>query len=43
MFAKTPIPPYYAVIFTSLRTEGDKGYAKMACYMLELANKQDGF
>lgn len=28
--AKTPKPPYYAVIFSSQRTEGDKGYGKMA-------------
>jgi hypothetical protein len=28
--ARTPAPPYYAVIFTSLRTEGDHGYASMA-------------
>ena len=27
--AQTPQPPYYAVIFTSERTEGDHGYAKM--------------
>ncbi|HTN65357.1 MAG TPA: antibiotic biosynthesis monooxygenase, partial [Burkholderiaceae bacterium] len=24
--AETPNPPYYAVIFTSVRTEGDDGY-----------------
>lgn len=28
--AKTPDPPYFAVIFTSLRTQGDNGYTKMA-------------
>ena len=39
----TPKPPYYAVIFTSLRTEGDNGYGRMAERMLELARKQDGF
>ena len=27
MIAKTPEPPYYAVIFTSVRTEGDLGRA----------------
>ncbi len=27
MIAKTPTPPYYAVIFSSLRTEGDQGSA----------------
>jgi hypothetical protein len=28
--AHTPEPPYYAVIFTSVRTPGDHGYAAMA-------------
>ena len=28
--AKTPEPPYYAVIFTSERTEGNHGYEEMA-------------
>jgi len=41
--ATTPSPPYYAVIFTSIRTEGDHGYADMAGRMLELASKQQGF
>ena len=41
--AHTPKPPYYAVIFTSLRTEGDHGYAEMADRMLELASEQVGF
>ncbi|MEC8831962.1 MAG: antibiotic biosynthesis monooxygenase [Bacteroidota bacterium] len=35
--------PYYAVIFTSLRTDGDQGYAKMAEEMESLARKQPGF
>lgn len=43
MIAKTPAPPYYAVIFTSLRTNGDNGYAEMADKMVELAKKQPGF
>ena len=43
MFAKTLSPPYYAVIFTSVLTEGDNGYSKMAERMLELAAIQDGF
>lgn len=34
---------YYAVIFTSKRTEGDQGYGKMADRMLELAQQQEGF
>lgn len=41
--ARTPEPPYYAVIFTSLRTEGDNGYAGMAEHMLALAGQQPGF
>ena len=41
--AKTPEPPYYAVIFTSLRTEVDDGYSAMAEKMLELAALQPGF
>jgi heme-degrading monooxygenase HmoA len=41
--AKTPQPPYYAVIFTSQRTEGDRGYGKMAEKMVELASQQEGF
>ena len=41
--AKTPAPPYYAVIFTSARTDGDNGYGDAAKQMLELASKQPGF
>ncbi|GIK54098.1 MAG: hypothetical protein BroJett014_30710 [Planctomycetota bacterium] len=43
MFARTPPPPYYAVIFTSQRTQDDKGYEAMAERMLELAARQPGF
>jgi len=42
-FANTPAPPYYAVIFTSLRTEGDQGYGAMAERMVALAAQQPGF
>lgn len=35
--------PYYAVIFTSKRTESDNGYAEMAIQMEELAKTQPGF
>ena len=42
-FARTPEPPYFAVIFTSQRTEGDHGYDAMADRMVELATKQPGF
>lgn len=41
--ASTPTPPYYAVIFTSVRTDGDHGYGAMAEKMLALASKQPGF
>lgn len=34
---------YYAVIFTSLRTEGNQGYAEAAEHMLALAREQPGF
>ena len=43
MISNTPKPPYYAVIFTSLRTPDDNGYHKMASRMVELASQQDGF
>ena len=43
MAAYSPQPPYYAVIFTSVRTDGDSGYGAMAKPMLELASKQPGF
>jgi heme-degrading monooxygenase HmoA len=41
--APTPEPPYFAVIFTSLRTAGDDGYAAMAEIMDALAAAQPGF
>ena len=41
-FANTPEPPYYAVIFTSQRTEADDGYEAMAQAMYELALEQPG-
>jgi heme-degrading monooxygenase HmoA len=41
--ARTPAPPYYAVIFTSIRTAGDGGYAETADRMIELASQQPGF
>ena len=43
IIATTPKPPYYAVIFTSLRTEGDNGYGDMAAAMVELAAQQPGY
>jgi heme-degrading monooxygenase HmoA len=41
--ARTPEPPYYAVIFTSLRTPVDDGYHDVAARMVELASRQPGF
>ena len=41
--ANTPEPPYYAVIFTSQRTDDDHGYSAMADKMMELASNQGGF
>lgn len=41
--ATTPAPSYYAVIFTSLRTEGDQGYNAMSERMVALAQEQPGF
>lgn len=43
MFANTPAPPYYAVIFTSMRTGDDNGYDDAASRMVELAREQPGF
>ncbi|GAB7087469.1 antibiotic biosynthesis monooxygenase family protein [Marinifilum fragile] len=43
MIAKTFKTPYYAVIFSSVREEGDKGYSEMADTMIELAHTQAGF
>ncbi len=40
---KTNFKPYYAVIFTSTRTEGDNGYGAMAELMETLAKQQEGF
>jgi heme-degrading monooxygenase HmoA len=41
--ASTPPAPYYAVIFTSIRTEGDAGYGKMSDAMAATAARQPGF
>ena len=43
-FATLPEPPYYAVIFSSLRNGDDEaGYAAAADRMLELAAQQPGY
>ena len=41
--ANTPPPPYYAVIFTNLRTAVEEGYGDMAERMVALAAQQPGF
>ena len=43
MPAALPAPPYYAVVFTSLRTPGDNGYGERAELMEKLAAEQPGF
>lgn len=41
--AQTRAPPYFAVIFTSVRTETDEGYAQTADQMVALAAEQPGY
>ncbi len=41
--ASTPKPPYYAVIFTSIKNPEDNGYGKMADEMVNLVSEQEGF
>ncbi|MEQ8240114.1 MAG: antibiotic biosynthesis monooxygenase [Cyclobacteriaceae bacterium] len=43
MIANTPKPPYYAVIFSSMRTTINDNYSEEADKMVELAKVQDGF
>ncbi|HKL40907.1 MAG TPA: antibiotic biosynthesis monooxygenase [Cryomorphaceae bacterium] len=43
MIANTPEPPYYAVIFSSIKTEKTTGYDEMTDLMVELAEGQEGF
>lgn len=43
MFANTPAPPYYAVIFTSVLSTGDDGYNDMSDKIEELVRKQPGY
>ncbi|SFT53780.1 Heme-degrading monooxygenase HmoA [Algoriphagus locisalis] len=43
MIANTPKPPYYAVIFSNIRTEIEEGYAETALEMVRLAEKQEGY
>ena len=41
--ARTPAPPYYAVIFTSRRTEGDRGYGAIARKMEKMGANRAGY
>ncbi|MFE4517837.1 antibiotic biosynthesis monooxygenase family protein [Kitasatospora sp. NPDC056783] len=41
--ASLPSPPYYAVIFTALRTPGDNGYQETDDRLMELAADQPGY
>lgn len=41
--AGTPEPPYYAVIFTSTRTDVAEGYDDMSAKMVQMAAQQPGF
>ena len=44
LLAKTPRPPYYAVVFSSVRTANDpEGYERTAQRMVELAQTMPGF
>jgi heme-degrading monooxygenase HmoA len=43
LIAETPAPPYYAVIFSSLRNADIEGYTETAARMVELAAVQPGF
>lgn len=43
MIAKTPPPPYYAVIFSNIRTDVNDQYAQTAEEMVQLAEQQPGY
>jgi len=43
MITQTPEPPYYAVVFTSIRTDGDNGYTEMDEYLEELVQHIPGY
>jgi len=40
---QTPQPPYYAVIFTSLRTDNSEGYNEIGDKLDEIAKEYKGF
>jgi len=43
MIANTPKAPYYAVIFSTIRTDIDEGYEETAQKMEALAKLQEGY
>ena len=43
MISKTPSPPYYAVIFTSVLKNDDPKYHQMSELLVKLAKQQEGF
>jgi len=43
MIAKTPKPPYYAVIFSSIASKDNEGYELMAEKMVDLVKVQPGY
>ncbi len=43
LIADTPSPPYYAEIFTSIRSAGDNGYHDMAQKLIAAVVNQPGF
>lgn len=43
MIVKTPSPPYYTVIFSSVRTSVDHGYSEMNDKLFDLITRQEGF
>lgn len=43
LISSTPNPPYYAVIFTSIRKDGDYGYKDMSKKMADMAANSEGF
>lgn len=43
MIVQTPKPPYYTVVFTSIRTDVEEGYTEMNDSLWEDAQKLEGF
>jgi heme-degrading monooxygenase HmoA len=41
--ASTPQPPYYSVIFTSIKNDGINNYEEVSLRMMELVENQPGF